>query len=221
LGLDADVAVAPANVPNATSTSPLVSVLSYAQAVQRALLLRPDYHAAQSTVLAAQYNVQAQRAGLYPTLTANGSYGTSSTTITGTDFRPGSSIGATLSIPIYDQGITRAQTEQAQAQLALAQSQLDQSKLGLESDVRSAVIGLVTAQAAVAQAQTELSQAKTVLNATQAQYRAGVTTLPLLLNAQVQLTTAQTDQLNAIYGLRQAEQSYLFALGENTITPTT
>lgn len=219
LGLDADVAVAPANVANATSTSPLVPVLAYTQAVQRALLLRPDYHAAQSTVLAAQYNVQVQRSGSYPTLTANGSYGTSSTAVNGTDFRPGSSVGASLSIPIFDQGVTRAQTAQAQAQLALAQSQLDQTKLGLESDVRSAVIGLVTAQAAVAQAKTELSQAQTVVNATQAQYRAGVTTLPLLLNAQVQLTTAQTDELNAIYGLRQAEQTYLFALGENTITP--
>lgn len=219
LGLDADVAVAPANVPNATSTTPLVPVLAYSQALQRALLLRPDYHSAQATVLAAQYNVQVQRSGVYPTLTGNASYGTSSTAVNGTDFHPGSSIGATLNIPIFDQGVTRAQTEQAQAQLTLAQSQLDQTRLGVESDVRSAVIGLVTAQAAVAQAQTELSQARTVLSATQAQYRAGVTTLPLLLNAQVQLTTAQTDQLNAIYALRQAEQTYVYALGQNTITP--
>jgi outer membrane protein TolC len=220
LGLDADVAVAPANVPNATAPTPQVPVLSYDQALARAFLLRPDYLAAQSTVLAGQYNVQVQRSGYYPTLTGSASYGTSSTTVTGSDFRPGSSVGATLSIPIFDQGVTRAQTEQAQAQLDLAQSQLAQSKLTVESDVRSAVIGLVTAQAAVAQADAELSQAQTVLSATQAQYRAGVTTLPLLLNAQVQLTTAQTDQLNAVYGLRQAEQAYVYALGQNTVGMT-
>ncbi|HET9095359.1 MAG TPA: TolC family protein, partial [Candidatus Baltobacteraceae bacterium] len=126
LGLDADVAVAPANTPAANSTSPLVTVLSYDQAVTRALLLRPDYLAAKNGVMAAQYNVQAQRSGLLPTLTANATYGTNSTTVTGTNFRPGSTIGATLNIPIFDQGITRAQTEQAQAQLDLAQSQLDQ-----------------------------------------------------------------------------------------------
>jgi outer membrane protein TolC len=217
LGLDADTAVAPANMPNATSPNPQVPALSYDQAVTRAFLLRPDYLAAQSTVLSGQYNVQVQRSGYYPTLTGAASYGTSSTTVTGGDFRPGSSIGATLSIPVFDQGVTRAQTEQAQAQLDLARAELGSSRLTVESDVRSAVIGLVTAQAAVAQAQTELSQAQTVLSATQAQYRAGVTTLPLLLNAQVQLTTAQTDQLNAIYGLRQAEQAYVYALGENTI----
>lgn len=219
LGLDADVAVAPANTGSVTSTSPLVTVLSYNQALARALLLRPDYLAAQNGVMAAQYNVQAQRSGLLPTLTANGSYGTNSTTVTGTDFRPSSSIGATLSIPIFDQGITRAQTEQAQAQLDLAQSQLDQTRLGVELNVRQALVGLVTAQGAVAQAQAELAKAQEILKATQAQYRAGVTTLPLLLNAQVGLTTAETDELNAIYGLRQAEQTYVFALGENTITP--
>lgn len=219
LGLDADVAVAPANTPAANSTSPLVSVLSYDQALSRALLLRPDYLAAQNGVMAAQYNVQAQRSGLLPSLTANATYGTNSTTVTGTNFRPGSTIGATLSIPIFDQGITRAQTEQAQAQLDLAQSQLDQTKLGVELNVRQALVGLVTAQGAVAQAQAELAKAQEILKATQAQYRAGVTTLPLLLNAQVGLTTAETDELNAIYGLRQAEQTYVFALGENTISP--
>lgn len=220
LGLDADVAVAPANTAADNSTQTQVKVLTYDQAIARAFLLRPDYLSAQSTVLAAQYNVQVQRSNLYPTLTGNASYGTSSTTVTGTNFRPGNSIGATLSIPIFDQGVTRAQTEQAQAQLALAQSQLDQTRLGVELNVRQALVGLVTAQGALAQAQAELNQARTVLSATQAQYKAGVTTLPLLLNAQVQLSTAQNDQLNAIYGLRQAEQTYTFALGENTLNAT-
>jgi outer membrane protein TolC len=54
------------------------------------------------------------------------------------------------------------------------------------------------------------------LNATQAQYRFGVTTLPLLLNAQVGLTTALSDQVTAVYALRQAEQAYLYAIGANT-----
>jgi TolC family type I secretion outer membrane protein len=217
LGLDADAAVAPAASSQDTSPSSQVTVLTYGKAIAQALLMRPDYLAAQNTVTAARYNVQAQKAGLFPTLTGSASYGTNSTTVTGTNFRPSSSVGATLSIPIFDQGVTRAQTEQAQAQLDLAQSQFEQTRLGVELDVRQALVNLVTAQGAVAQAQAELNEAQTVLNATQAQYKAGVTTLPLLLNAEVGLTTAQTDQLNALYGLRQAEQSYVFALGENTL----
>jgi hypothetical protein len=54
-----------------------------------------------------------------------------------------------------------------------------------------------------------------VLASTQAQFKAGVTTLPLLLNAQVGLTQALTDQSTAVYTLRQAEQAFLYAEGAN------
>lgn len=220
LGLDADAAIAPVASSTDNSATPLVQVLPYDKSVARALLLRPDYLAAQSSVLAAEYNVQVQHSNILPVLSANASYGTNSTSITGTDFRTGSQVGATISIPIFDQGITRVQTAQAREQLALAQSQLDQTRLGVELNVRQALVGLVTAQGAVAQAQAALAKAQEILKATQAQYTAGVTTLPLLLNAQVGMTQAQTDLLSAFYGLRQAEQTYVYALGENTIGAT-
>jgi outer membrane protein len=175
--------------------------------------------AAANTVQAAQYNVQAQRSGYFPTLTGNASYGTNSTTVTGTNFAPSSSAGITLSIPIFDQGVTRAQTEQAQAQLDLANAQLAQTKLGVELNVQQALVGLTADQAAVKQAQAALASAQESVKATQAQYKAGVTTLVNLLQAQVNLTSAETDELNALYTLRQAEQTYIYALGESSINP--
>jgi len=219
LGLDASTLVAPVNDTPANPAASLLTqqTLDYDKAVARAYLERPDFLAAQYTAQAAAYNVHAQRAGLLPTLTGNAAYGTNSTTATGTDFRSGGSTGVTLSLPIFDQGVTRVQIAQAQKQADIANSQLDESKLGVELNVRQALIGLVSAQAAVGQSLAELSKAQEILRATQAQYRAGVTTLPLLLNAQVGLTTAETDELNAVYLLRQAEQAYLFALGENTL----
>ena len=219
LGLDASALVMPVND---TPKNPAASLLAqqtvdYDQAVARALLERPDYLAAQYTAQAAGYNVRATRAGQLPTLSGNASYGTNSTTATGTDFRTGGSTGLTLSIPLFDQGLTRVQIAQAQTQADIANSELDESKLTVELNVRQALVGLISAQAAVGQAQAELSKASEILRATQAQYRAGVTTLPLLLNAQVGLTQAETDELNAVYALRQAEQTYLFALGENDL----
>lgn len=219
LGLDADAQVTPVNDTPSNPAATLLpqQQLDYDRAVARALLERPDFLSAQYAVQAAQYNLRAQRAGLLPTLTGNATYGTNSTTVNGTDFRTGGSAGVTLSIPIFDQGVTRVQIAQAQTQLDIANSELDQSKIGVELNVRQALIGLVSAQAAVGQALAELSKAQEILRATQAQYRAGVTTLPLLLNAQVGLTQAESDELNAVYGLRQAEQTYLFALGENEL----
>ncbi|HEV3154965.1 MAG TPA: TolC family protein [Candidatus Baltobacteraceae bacterium] len=219
LGLDPDALVMPQSTAAAVQTSSAVPILSYDQAVTRALALRPDYHSSQEAVLAAQYNLQFQRSGLFPSLNGTASYGTNSTNVAGGAFGPSDSVGLTLSIPVWDQGVTRAQTETAQAQLDLANAELSQTRLTVETDVRQALVGLVSAQAAVAQAQAELAKAQEILRATQAQYRAGVTTLPLLLNAQVGLTQAQTDQVNALFGLRQAEQTYIFSLGESDLIP--
>jgi len=220
LGLDANTLVQPINNTPANPATLLVTVLPYDQAITRALALRPDYLSAQNAVLAAQYNVQAQRAGLYPTLNGSASYGTNSTTATGTDFMPSSSIGITLSIPIYDQGITRAQTEQAQAQLDLASSLLAQTKLTVQLNVQQALVGVISDQAAVTQTEAALASAQESLRATQAQYRAGVVNLFNLLQAQTNLTSAEAAETNAVYTLRQAEQSYIFALGESSINPT-
>jgi outer membrane protein len=220
LGLDPNTLVRPVNAQPANPAQTLVTVLPYEQAVTRALALRPDYLSAQSAVLAAQYNVQAQRAGYFPSLTGSATYGTNSTTVTGTNFAPNSSAGLTLKIPIFDQGITRAQTEQAQAQLDLANAQLAQTKLGVELNVQQALVGVSSDQAAVQQAQAALASAQESVKATQAQYKAGVTTLVTLLQAQVNLTSAETSELNAIYTLRQAEQTYIYALGESSINPT-
>lgn len=218
LGLDPNTLVRPSGAGTGSPTA-LVTVLTYDQSVSRALALRPDYLAAANTVQAAEYNVSAQRAGYFPTLSGSASYGTNSTTVTGTNFAPSSSAGITLSIPVFDQGITRAQTEQAQAQLDLANAQLAQTKLGVELSVQQALVGLTADEAAVKQAQAALASAQESVKATQAQYRAGVTTLVNLLQAQVNLTSAETDELNALYTLRQAEQTYIYALGESSINP--
>lgn len=219
LGLPPDAAVVPAgDTPADPSASRLpVQPVSYAQAVNRALLLRPDYLASQYQVNAAQENLRAQHLGRFPSLTASASSGTTSTTPSGGNFRSDSSIGATLTIPIFDQGLTNYDIAAAQAALDNARAQLRGSQLAVELSVRQALVGLISARAALLQTQAELAQAREELKSTQAQYRAGVTTLPLLLNAQVALTTAQTDQLNAIYALRQAEQTYLYAMGANDL----
>jgi outer membrane protein len=188
--------------------------------VERALVLRPDYLSAQNAVMAAQYNVTAQRAGYFPSLSGSASYGTASTTVNGTNFQPNSSIGLSLSIPLYDQGITRAQTEQAIAQLDLANAQLAQTKLGVELNVQQALVTLLSDQAAVTQTQAALQSAQESLRATQAQYRAGVTNLFSLLQSQTNLTSAETSELTAVYTLRQAEQNYIYALGESSMNPT-
>jgi len=219
LGLDADTMVQPVDDTTNAPESALISPpISYDQALARALALRPDYVAAQNTVKAAEYNVRAARLGTWPTLEGNAAAGYNSTSLNGQAFQGTNQIGVTLNIPIFDQGITRAQTEQAQYQLDIAHSQLQSELLGVQLNVRQALVDLVSSQSALTQADAELRKAVQVLQSTQAQYRAGVTTLPLLLNAQVGLTQAQTDRNTALYALRQAQQAYRFAVGESDLS---
>jgi len=218
MGLDANSAVTPIDdTPVLTSTSAIstIAIPTYAQAVQRALALRPDFAAATSARDSTIASLRAAKLGLFPTLNGTASQAVASSDTSGGTFRNNGSIGISLSIPIFDQGITAAQTQQAQAAVDKNNALLDNARLNIQLNVKQSLVSLITARAGLDQANAELSKAQEVLRSTQAQYRAGVTTLPLLLNAQVGLTTALTDQVTAVYSLRQAEQAYSFAEGTN------
>jgi outer membrane protein TolC len=76
----------------------------------------------------------------------------------------------------------------------------------------------LTAGSSLNASKVALDQARVVLDVTNAQYKAGVTTLPLLLNAQSQLTTAQSNYVQALYSYKVAQQNLLYA--EGTLGPS-
>jgi len=222
LGIDANTNVQPKDdIPALSATAGTVNVApsfptpTYATAMTRATALRPDLSSEHYAVVANQESLRAARLGNFPNINGAASYGTSSTDASGGTFRNSGSIGLTLSIPIYDRGVTRAQTAQAQAELDKANAQYTITLQGIQLNVQQALVNLVAAYASLDQTNAELTKAQDVLRATQAQYRAGVTTLPLLLNAQVGITQALTDEVTAVYTVRQAEQTLLFAEGAN------
>jgi outer membrane protein len=216
LGLRADASAQPVDDPNAANAGSTLSgeTLDVSVAISRALVRRPDYIGGLRTVDAARESVRAARLGRSPQISGTASLGTASVFANGTGLSGSGSIGATLSVPIFDQGLTRVQTAQAVVGLDRAQAVLRQTELGVELDVRQALATLVSARTALTEAQSELSVAQTALSGTQEQYRGGFTTLSLLLLAQSKLTQAENDRLSAAYALRQAEQAYLFALGD-------
>ncbi len=218
LGLDANVDVKP--IDDTTLTDPAasastVAIPTYQQAIARALLQRPDYDASEQSVAAARASLRAARLGIFPTLSGSASDGTNSTDLAGGTYRTSGSLGVNLAIPLFDQGQTAASSAQAQASFDKAEANLQITRLGIQLNVKQALIGLVSARAALDQAQVEYDKAVEVLKATQAQYAAGVTTLPLLLSAQVGLTQALSDRVTTVYGVKTAEQTLLYALGSN------
>jgi outer membrane protein TolC len=217
MGLDANTAVLPRDdTPvNGAAVTSTIAIPTYAQAFARAIALRPDVTAASFTVSGLQATLRATQLTNFPTLSGSASASTASTDLTGGTFRNNSSIGLALTIPIYDQGVVAAEVAQARGNLALGLANQQSVLEGVQLNVKQALVLLVSAKAALTSADVALNEAQVVLKSTQAQYRAGVTTLPLLLNAQVGLTQALSTQTTSVYTLRQAEQAFLYAEGAN------
>jgi outer membrane protein len=185
--------------------------------IDEALHERTDLLAAQSQVSSAQASVRAAKLAGWPVIDASGSSGTSSTTSAGTRFGANWQLQASLTFPIYSGGLIRSQADQARALEQEAEANLVATRLNVYQNVQQSYLALATAASSLNAAKVALDQARVVLNVTNAQYRAGVTTLPLLLISQSQLTTAQSNYVQALYSFKVAQQNLLFA--EGTIAP--
>ncbi|MDQ2865683.1 MAG: TolC family protein [Candidatus Eremiobacteraeota bacterium] len=213
LGLDADALVRPQ-----TSGGTTPRTLGYGAALSTALAARPDYMAAEHTVESAKENVRYAKLARFPALNANASTGYSESLPTTTPkLESGQSLGATLTIPIFDQGLTNYNVALAASQLDQATAGLFSTKLTVESDVRGALANIISARASLVQAQAELRAAQVNLDAFQARYRVGAATITDLVTAEANLATAQRDNVTAVYNERVAEERYLFALGTSDL----
>lgn len=211
LGLDPDTLIQPVET---TSASPAVPTQpTYEKSLAQALLLRPDYIAAQHNVASANQNLRYAKLARMPSITANASAGTSKSEPYDPKWSPSGSVGASISIPIYDQGLTNYNVASAAAALDQANAALITSRLGVESGVRSSLANLFSARAQLVQARLEVQSARVSLNAANAQYRVGVATIVDIVTAEANLAQAQTDYVSALYGLRTAEENYNYAVG--------
>lgn len=234
LGLDADTRV----VPQPLTAQPAAPNPTYEASLRRAMAMRPDYISAGYNVQSARENLRYAKLARFPVLAAGASDGVSrqfidcfSTTETLKSGKvvpvsacPGPSswsnsktLGLNLTIPIYDQGVTNYNVAVAQSQLDQAVANLNSSRLTVESDVRSALATLISSRASLVQARSELRSAQVSLDATQAQYKVGAATILNVVTAEANLATAQSGYILALYGVRTAEQNYLYATGVSDV----
>jgi outer membrane protein len=217
LGLDADTQIVPQQL---SKTPPQAKLLTYPQSLQEAYMLRPDYLAAQYTLTADQENLRYAKLARFPSITGSASIGGNrafgpNTPTTG--FSSTQSIGAQISIPIYDQGQTNYSVAVAAATLDQALASLTQTRLTVQSDVRGGLANLISSRASLVQAQAEVTSATVSLQATQAQYKVGASTITAIVTAEANLATAQRDFIAALYTERLSEENYAYVLGASDL----
>ncbi len=218
LGLDADTAIQPQRL---SSSPPQVKTLPYQQALNEALNLRPDYLAAIHTVESSQENVRFAKLARFPSINANASSGTGRILAPGANgalpYSGSGQLGATISIPIYDQGLTNYNVALAASQLDQANAALVSTKLTVESDVRTALSQVISARAALVEAQSGLNSAVVNVQATEARYRVGAATITDIVTAQSLFATASSTYVNALYAERVSEERYTFSIGASDL----
>lgn len=169
------------------------------------LLRRPDVQSAELALQAAQANVAAARAAMFPTLTLTASTGTASTALSGL-FASGNSTWSfvpTLKLPIFDGGAARAGLDSAQVAQQIKLATYEQT---LQTAFKEAADALAT-RAGLAErldAQTRLVAAyDQTLQLTTRRYQAGAESSLAVLTAQVSLYSAQ----KSLISLRLSEQA--------------
>jgi outer membrane protein len=189
-------------------------------ALQVALNAHPAIKAAQHSVDAAELQVKIEEGALAPQLGVSGSVSQSYGGLAGAGGAGGgggndgvfaASVGARLTVPIYEGGLAAASTRQAKE--TAGQRRLDAD--WIRDQVRAAVVsswGLFEAsRSQILAAQSQIDAAETALSGVREEARVGQrTTLDVLnsqqelLNARVNLIQAQRDRVVASYRVVQA-----------------
>ena len=161
------------------------------------LLSRPDVRQAEQQLLAANANIGAARAALFPRISLTGSLGLASSDL-GQLFGSGAlgwSFAPQLLLPIFDSGRTRAGVDSALVGRDIAVAQYERAIQSAFREVADALAGRATLSAQ-AQAQTAQTQAEaTRLSLVDLRYRNGVSSYLDVLDAQRSLFAAQQAQV--------------------------
>jgi outer membrane protein len=120
---------------------------------------------------------------------------------------------ASLSWPLYQGGLTKAQVSEASATLAGLAAQRDLVRQQVRVEVEQARLGVRAAKAGLGAADEALENARVRLQLAEGRYQTGVGNVIELGDAQVALTNAAAQKVQSEYNLATARSQLLKALG--------
>ena len=214
LALARVVGLAPGQEFDLTDKSPYqpFAGMSLDEALKRAYLSRPDYQAALADVRAAEYSRKAAAAGYLPSFGINGDYGVAGT-IPITSTNGVFDVRGTLTIPIFEGGRVRGEVLEADARLKQARDRAENLRAQIDTDVRTALFNVQSAEQLVAVSQSNIGLADETLAQSEDRFRAGVTDTVEVVQAQQAVASAHEDYISSLYQDNYAKISLARALG--------
>ncbi|MGL4313263.1 MAG: efflux transporter outer membrane subunit [Sphingomonas sp.] len=175
--------------------------------------LRPDVRAAERTLAAATANIGVAQAQLYPQFSIGGSVSSNANTIsTLTDIVTGR-VFANIAQTIFDAGRSKSVVRARRAAAEQAFAAYKSTVLTALQDVENGLVALHTAQARQRELAIAVDAATNAAQLARTQYRAGLTDITTLNNAEAQLLSAQSSLIGAKSDEAQALVQLYLALG--------
>ncbi|MDB4986116.1 MAG: outer rane efflux protein [Myxococcaceae bacterium] len=204
---DVDFEIADEQVPPlAEEQKPLSELLG------QAMSDRPDVSALVRDQRANQLLVGAAKGGYGPSLTGTG--GITRQGIKLDNLATNWQVGAQASWQLYQGGYTKADVHEATANRNRAQASVAELRQTVRLQVAQAQIGLQTALAQLDATNEALENARGRLALAEGRYEAGVGNIIELGDAQIALTTAESQRIQAEYNISLARAQLISALGK-------
>jgi outer membrane protein TolC len=180
-------------------------------ATASAMTARADVQSASARVDAAQASRLSAMTGRLPTLHLDADYGAIGNTASSAVSTY--SAAATLHVPIFQGGETRAKVQQADAELHRREAELADLKVGVTFEISAALLDLQTSAAAVDVAKSTSQFATEELQQAQDRFQAGVANTIELAQAEDAVAAAADAVISSIYAHNLAKAALARAMG--------
>jgi outer membrane protein len=179
--------------------------------LDEALRARPDFAALERQLRAQELLLSQARGGYGPQLVVSSTASAAGVEVS--DLTPNWNVLVTLTWPLFSGLGTRAQVQQADATLSTLVARRDGLRQQASVEVETARLRVRAAKAAGVAAKDALANARERFKLAEGRYRAGIGSVIELGDAQVGLTNASAQLVQAEYGLSTARALLLRALG--------
>jgi outer membrane protein TolC len=167
--------------------------------VTEALRRRPEYLQIKAVADAAEATVRQKFRNFFPNIVGSGTYGAARD-----DMNEIYNFGVQLTWSIFDGGNMIGQYKEAKAALEAVQARVRDTQLTVWQDVQQSYLNMIAAEQQIGAAQKAVDSSQENFRLSQGRFDAGVGTIIELTDAQVALTTAQSNEAQALAGYRIA-----------------
>lgn len=192
-------------IPQATDDQALATLPSLQSVYQSAAASRPEIENSKLAIKSGEISIAVAKAGHLPTLSLTGSAGTSSTSMNDkawgkqikTNFD--AMVGATLSIPLFDNRSTRTAVNKAKIQQAQNYIDLQDKQKTLYSTIEGYWIDANANQQKFKAAKANVESAQASYDLLSEQFKLGLKNITELMAGKTSLLSAQQDMLQSKY----------------------